>query len=259
MIQDGGRWGLEGEPGSSTVGHGAHAWPTHCRQCWRYFERSSCARRFCRATRQTIITREGVGLGRRLEGSPPPRLYRTGGSGSYPTRPRSTPIQPGFPLPLSSLLPLTRLLARSVLLEQPVALRSRSSWDRWGSIAYPFPSKRARYSRHSSSGGPRSGGPQRFRYLVQHYRSRIHSPHQGPSLDDAHFVLNTAVSVLVCFAVFAVFSSLRSSFRTDSMPLHLPLDQTPATTAIHKAETYHPRSPEPFMGRGRIPALTAAS
>jgi hypothetical protein len=90
---------------------------------------------------------------------------------------RSSPV---FPLPLSSLLPLTRLFARSVPLEQPVALRSRSSWDRWGSIAYPFPSKRARYSRHSSPGGPRSGGLQHLRYLVQHYRSRIHSPIKVP-------------------------------------------------------------------------------
>ena len=52
-------------------------------------------------------------------------------------RPRSTPIQLGLsPRPLGFVVTRS-IFTRSALPKQPVALCLRSSWDRWGSIAYP--------------------------------------------------------------------------------------------------------------------------
>jgi hypothetical protein len=188
----------------------------------------------------------------------PPRLYRTGAPDLTTLGLAQLRSSPVFPLPLLSLLPLTRLFARIVLLEQPAALRSRSSWDRWGNIAYPFSFEK---SKALSPFEPRRA---KIRRAPMPPISRPTLSVQDSFLPSiplsrrCSLRLNTAVSILVCFAVFAVLSSLRSSFRTNSSSLHLPLDKTPAATVSHKTETYHLRPPEPLHGKGRIPALTAA-
>jgi hypothetical protein len=249
MIQDGGRWWLEEEPGSSIGRQGAHAWPTHCRQCWRYFERSSMPGGLSRQrVRQSLHVKEELVLVDDWKVAVV--LHHLGyiGPGASDLTPlglaqlRSSPVFPSPPLSRACCHSLHFSLDRCFSNSQLPSVLVHLGIDGETSPTLFLRKEQGTLAIRAQEGQDQEG-PDASDISSNTIGPGSIPSHQGPSLDDAHFVLNTAGSILVCFALFAVFSSLRSSLRTDSLSLHLSLDETPAATVTHKPETYHPRPP----------------
>jgi hypothetical protein len=213
--------GVEGEPGSSIAGHGAYAWPTHCSSAGGI----SNARRVPRSLakqrgRQSSCVKEELVLvddwkvavsatsaisDRGLRILPHSALLNSDPARSFPS-PLSRACCHSLDFSLDQCFSNSQLPSFLVHLgiegeasptlflrkeQGTLPIRAQEGQDQEGSNASDI---------SSNNIGPG--------YIPSH---------QGRSLDDAHFVLNTAVSILVCFAVFAFFSSLRLSFRTGSL------------------------------------------